>query len=57
LAKINSHNKIESRTYDMGVNQFTHLTQEEFAQTYLGTIVPKTNKIFIYSNHLFGYDG
>jgi len=45
LAKINSHNKIESRTYDMGVNQFTHLTQEEFAQTYLGTIVPKTNKI------------
>jgi hypothetical protein len=45
LAKINAHNKIESRTYDMGVNQFTHLTQEEFAQSYLGTIVPKSNKI------------
>jgi len=29
----------------MGINQFTHLTQEEFAQTYLGTIVPKSNVV------------
>jgi C1A family cysteine protease len=39
LAKINTHNSNEHRTYDMGVNQFSALTTEEFAQQYLGTIV------------------
>lgn len=41
LAKINAHNAQNSRTYEMGVNQFTHLTQEEFAQQYLGFIAPE----------------
>lgn len=31
LQKINEHNSFDGRTYDMGVNQFTHLTPEEFA--------------------------
>lgn len=39
LAKINAHNGNEFKTYEMGLNQFSHLTTEEFAQTYLGTIV------------------
>lgn len=40
IAKINLHNQNERNTYKMGVNQFTALTQEEFVQTYLGTVVP-----------------
>lgn len=43
LAKINIHNKNHEATYKMGVNQFTALTQEEFVQTYLGTVVPTQN--------------
>jgi C1A family cysteine protease len=39
LAKMNAHNSNEFRTYEQGVNQFSALTQEEFAQQYLGTIV------------------
>ncbi len=41
VAKVNTHNSNKYRTYDMGVNQFTAMTTEEFAQSYLGTIVPK----------------
>ena len=40
LAKINQHNMNEHKTYEMGLNQFSALTQEEFVQQYLGTIVP-----------------
>ena len=43
LAQINLHNKNSEATYKMGVNQFTALTQEEFVQTYLGTVVPTEN--------------
>jgi C1A family cysteine protease len=39
LAKINAHNSNEFRTYDQGVNQFSHLTQQEFVEQYLGLIV------------------
>ena len=42
LAKIAAHNANEHKTYEMGVNQFSALTQEEFVQQYLGTIVPTT---------------
>ena len=45
VAKINTHNNNEFRTYDMGVNQFTHMTAEEFSETYLKTIVSKTKTI------------
>lgn len=38
LAKINTHNSNEYKTYEMGLNQFSALTQEEFAETYLGLI-------------------
>jgi C1A family cysteine protease len=41
VAKIAAHNTRNDQSYEMGINQFTHLTQEEFARTYLGTIVPK----------------
>ena len=36
LAKIEAHNA-QNSAYEMGVNQFTHLTQDEFAETYLKT--------------------
>lgn len=39
LAKVASHNNNEYRTYDMGLNQFSALTQQEFVETYLGAIV------------------
>ena len=45
LAKINTHNLNEHKSYEMGVNQFTGLTQEEFVQQYLGTIVPSSDMI------------
>ena len=35
LDEINTHNSNPDRTYDMGVNQFTGFTQEEFASLYL----------------------
>jgi len=37
VAKINAHNSRNDATYEMGINQFTHLTQEEFQNIYLGT--------------------
>lgn len=40
LAKIELHNKNQQKTYEMGVNQFTALTDEEFSQIYLGLIAP-----------------
>jgi C1A family cysteine protease len=40
LAKVNAHNANEKKTYEQGLNQFSALTTEEFAQQYLGTIVP-----------------
>ena len=43
LAKIHAHNSNEFRTYDMGLNQFSGMTTEEFAQTYLGTIVAESS--------------
>ena len=41
LAKINAHNSNKMRTHTEGLNQFSALTQEEFAQTYLTLEVPK----------------
>lgn len=41
LAKIALHNADKSRTYDMGVNQFSALSEEEFEQTYLGLVLPQ----------------
>jgi len=43
MKKINEHNSRNDATYEMGVNQFTHLTQEEFASKYLGTRVPHSD--------------
>jgi C1A family cysteine protease len=43
VAKINAHNSRNDQTYEMGINQFTHLTEEEFQSTYLGL---KINKVF-----------
>jgi hypothetical protein len=40
LAKIKLHNANEHKTYRIGFNQFSALTEEEFVQQYLGTIVP-----------------
>jgi hypothetical protein len=33
----------QGKSYTLGINGFTHLTQEEFAATYLGYKAPKTN--------------
>lgn len=35
LALIRAHNSNPLRTYDQGLNQFSALTQEEFAHTFL----------------------
>jgi hypothetical protein len=40
-AKITQHNRLLGRSYSLGLNPFTHLTQEEFAATRLGLKVPK----------------
>jgi C1A family cysteine protease len=45
IAKISAHNSRNDQSYEMGVNQFTAMTQEEFVNTFLGTVVPKTNVI------------
>ena len=45
LAEIRLHNAKEARTYDMGLNQFSALTQEEFAQTYLGLQTPELKNV------------
>ena len=42
LAKMNLHNSNELKTYEMGLNQFSAMTTEEFAQTFLGTIVAES---------------
>ena len=39
LAEIEIHNANEYRTYDMGLNQFSALTKDEFVQQYL-TLLP-----------------
>ena len=41
LAKVEAHNAQKDKTYEQGLNQFSALTQEEFAQTYLTLQVPK----------------
>lgn len=41
LAEIEQHNSDASQTYQMGINQFTALTQEEFVSTYLNPL-PRT---------------
>jgi C1A family cysteine protease len=43
LAKINAHNSNELNTYEMGLNQLSGMTTEEFAQSYLGTIVAESS--------------
>lgn len=45
LVKINEHNANPSNTYTMGVNQFTDLTQAEFAALYLTLQVPSEQKV------------
>ena len=41
LAKIEAHNADKTQTYEQGVNQFSAMTQEEFAASYLGYIEPQ----------------
>ena len=41
LAKITFHNQQNSKSYEMGLNQFSALTQEEFQQQFLGFIAPE----------------
>jgi KDEL-tailed cysteine endopeptidase len=40
-AKITQHNNKSGKSYKLGLNAFTHLTQEEFAATRLGFKAPK----------------
>jgi hypothetical protein len=41
-AKIVNHNRLLGKTYKLGLNAFTHLTQEEFSATRLGLKTPKS---------------
>jgi C1A family cysteine protease len=53
LGKIETHNSNAYRTYDMGLNQFSAMTQEEFAETYLTLKVPQTNEEVVDSNDVY----
>jgi len=44
-AKVVVHNGDKFRTYDMGVNQFTAMTQEEFRQQFLGLVLPENFEV------------
>jgi C1A family cysteine protease len=44
LARIEAHNSQNDKSYEIGLNQFSAMTQEEFAQTYLTLIVPVHHK-------------
>lgn len=56
IAKIELHNTNEHNSYRMGVNQFSALTDEEFVEMYLGTIVP-TEKIIEETSEEFTVGG
>jgi C1A family cysteine protease len=43
LVKIAEHNANKANTYEIGINQFTDLTNAEFQAIYLTLIVPKEN--------------
>lgn len=45
LEKINTHNINEHKTYELGVNQFTGMTQEEFVQQYSASLSPLTTSL------------
>src|SRR5690242_8544070 len=44
-AKIALHNSDKYKTYEMGHNQFSALTQEEFEQQYLGLVLPESYEV------------
>lgn len=41
---INKHNSLLGRSYDLGINQFTAYSKEEFAEMHLSHFEP-TNKL------------
>lgn len=41
LAKIEEHNSKLGKSYELGLNQFAHLTHEEFVAQYLMPEMPK----------------
>lgn len=45
LAKIEAHNTNNANTYEMGLNQFSAMTHEEFAETYLTLLVPENFQV------------
>jgi len=49
FGKITEHNRLLGRTFDMGLNAFSHLTQEEFAATHLGYKASKTAPVNVSS--------
>jgi C1A family cysteine protease len=61
LAQIKLHNSNEFKTYTKGINQFTGMTQEEFAQNYLGLIVDaqevaESNEDFVMPNDDYNWN-
>lgn len=40
VAKINAHNAKSNKNYEMGLNQFSALTTEEFIELYLNPMIP-----------------
>jgi C1A family cysteine protease len=41
-AKVDAHNADPYKTYEMGINQFTGLTDDEFVSTYLNPVMAQT---------------
>lgn len=40
VAKIDAHNAKSNKNYEMGLNQFSALTTEEFIELYLNPMIP-----------------
>lgn len=49
---IMQHNKNPNKTYELGLNGFTHLTEEEFSAIFLGSTLPET---FIEDDFTIGF--
>lgn len=51
LNEINKHNSDSTQTYSKGLNQFTHLSKEEFAAMYLNHYHSKNLNEEIVASH------
>ena len=54
LERIRKHNSDPTRTYDKGINQFSHLTHNEFVELYLNRRIDNQVEVEIPDNTRLG---